>query len=64
MNQTVSYGEFINYLKQNNMSATTDNVLAPSLTDPYHPHEPHFEDDFSSYMSKVGSWWSVSDIMK
>ncbi len=64
IDQTVSYGEFINYLKVNNMSATTDNILAPSLTDPYHPHPPHFEDDLSSFMSKVWSWWSVADIMK
>ncbi len=64
VNQTVSYGEFINYLTKNEMKATTDNLLVPNATDSYHPHDPHFEDDFSSFMSKVGSWWSISDMIK
>lgn len=62
--RTVSYGEFIDYLKKNDMKATTDNILVPNATDAYHPHDPHFENDFGSFMSKVGSWWSIADIMK
>lgn len=60
----MSYGEFIAYLKKNEMKATTDNLLVPNLTDTYQPHDPHFENDFGSFMSKVGSWWSVADMMK
>jgi hypothetical protein len=63
-NTTMSYGEFIDYLKKNDLKATTDNLLVPNATDSYHPHDPHFENDFGSFMSKVGSWWSIADMMK
>ncbi len=61
INQTVSYGEFIAYLKKNDMKATTDNLLVPNATDAYHPHDPHLE---WSLLSKMGTWWSVADMIK
>ncbi|NRH20659.1 hypothetical protein HOO68_01300 [Candidatus Gracilibacteria bacterium] len=60
-NQTMSYGDFVLYLKKNDLSATTDNILVPDATDTYHPHDPHLE---GSLLSKMGSWWSIADMMK
>ncbi len=39
----MSYGSFIEYLKKNDLKATTDNILAPNTTDTYHPHDPHLK---------------------
>jgi len=58
---TMGYGEFLNYLKENKLKATTDNLLVPNATSKYHPHEPHLE---WSLLSKMGKWWSVADIIK
>ena len=59
-NQQMSYGSFIEYLKKNDLKATTDNILAPNTTDTYHPHDPHLK---WSLFSKIWSWWSIADIM-
>jgi hypothetical protein len=39
----MSYGAFLNYIKKNDLKATTDNILVPDDTDTYHPHDPHLE---------------------
>jgi hypothetical protein len=46
----MSYGAFVEYLKKNGLKATTDNILAPSENDTYHPHDPHLENSFLSKM--------------
>lgn len=59
--QTMSYGQFLQYLKKSKLKATTENLLHPDATSRYKPQEPHLE---GSLLSKMGQMWSVADIIK
>ncbi len=59
--QTMSYAEFLKYLKEGKLTATTDNLLVLEADNKYKPQDAHME---WSLLSKLGRSWSIADIMK
>lgn len=57
--RTMSYPEFLHYVKTNKLKATTDNLVCPHAKHIHEPHE-HFEWSFFSRMWKA---WTISDII-
>ncbi len=57
--RTMSYAEFLDFLKENKLKATTEDILDKSAD--YKAQNPHLEDNwFKSYMTKP----SIADIIK
>ncbi len=59
--QTMSYAEFLWYLKAQKLTATTDNLLILEADNKYKPQDAHMG---GSLLSKLWRSWSITDIMK
>lgn len=57
----VTYGAFVKYLKDNDMYATTDDLLVPRATAWYDPKDPKFNRDIVSAWTK--NFGSVADMI-